>query len=223
MPPPRILSATGEGITNRFTNHVQANRFQIEVADIKRREIMEIPTIANRRTVMRMIGAGIGASVAFSGSAAAHRGGLKGELAEVRSATAEYNDPANAIADGYIAEDHAVCGMGYHYPDGALLEAFREGTLDEYFEDKDRTTPQVLVYGEDDSGDLILGAVEYLVPKDGSGEQPDFFSHDDGSEVWGDFGPFWSLHVWVHTHNPKGVFNPTNPRKQFCPEGSGGH
>lgn len=177
----------------------------------------------DRRTVLKTTGAGIAGSLALGGGAAAHQGGLQRELAEVRSATAEYNDPANAVEDGYVAEEHAVCGMGYHYPDGALFRAFDEGTLDAYFEDRDRTTPEVLVYGEDDSGDLVLGAVEYLRPKDGSGEKPDLFDHDGGSEVWADFGPFWALHAWVHTHNPDGVFNPTNPRPQFCPDGGGGH
>lgn len=172
---------------------------------------MRLPQNANRRTVLKTLGAGIAGGVVLSGRTAAHRGGLKGELAEVRSATAEYNDPANAIDDGYRAEEHAVCGMGYHYPNFGLL-----GTVD-------RTKPQVLVYGEDDDGDLILGAVEYVVPREGDYENspPDFFAHDGGEEEWHEFGPnYWALHVWVHTHNPEGVFNPVNPRKQFCPDGT---
>lgn len=163
---------------------------------------------------MKTIGAGIGASVAFSGSAGANRGGLKRELAEVRSATAEYDDPANAVEDGYVPEDDAVCGMGYHYPNFNRI-----GTVD-------RTQPQVLVYGEGDDGVLVLGAVEYLVPRIGdyTEEPPDLFSHDEGSEEWAAFGHMgWALHVWVHNTNPAGVFNPTNPRELFCPDGSGEH
>lgn len=164
----------------------------------------------DRRTVLQTFGAGIAGGIALSGSASASRGGLKGELAEVRSATAEYNDPGNAVADGYVAEEHAVCGMGYHYPNFNLI-----GTVD-------RTRPQVLVYGEGEDGDLILGAVEYVVPKAGRESPPDLFEHDGGDEVWQEFGPnFWAIHVWAHTHNPDGVFNPTNPRKQFCPDGAG--
>lgn len=185
---------------------------------------MKPPTHPNRRTVLQLMGAGLASSAALSGAATAHRGGLKGELAEVSSATADYNDPANAYDDGYFAPDrnfepipledvvekaHAVCGMGYHFVNPNLM-----GT-------EDRTEPQVLVYGEDDDENLILGAVEYLLPqaeKEENREEPDLFAHDDGDEVWQTFHGDWSLHVWVHTKNPDGVFNPTNPRKQFCPE-----
>lgn len=174
--------------------------------------------------VLKTLGAGLMSSVAFSGTAAAHRGGLKGELAEVRSATANYNDPANAYDDGYFAPDrnfdpiplaevveraHSVCGMGYHFVNPDLF-----GT-------DDRTEPQVLVYGEGDDGDLMLGAVEYLLPQadeEEEREEPDLFAHDDGDEQWESFHGSWSLHVWVHTNNPDGVFNPTNPRPQFCPD-----
>lgn len=171
----------------------------------------------DRRTALKAAGAGLLTGLALAGSAAAHRGGLQGELAEVRSATAEYNDPANAEADGYEPEEHAVCNMGFHWPNGDLI-----GTVD-------RTRPQVLVYGEDDDGDLVLGAVEYVVPKQGEYENspPDLFAHDGGDEVWAtlELGPHtsWALHVWVHNHNPEGVFHHTNPRELFSPEGCEEH
>ncbi|WP_435318933.1 hypothetical protein [Haloarchaeobius sp. TZWSO28] len=169
-----------------------------------------------RRTVLKTIGTGIVGSIALTGTGAAGPGNLKWELAEVRSATAEYNNPVNALADGYQATDHAVCGMGYHYLNPALL-----GTIE-------RTAPQVLAYGEDDEGELVLGAVEYLVPKAGpySDMPPSYFDYDDGREEWGtlqapptaDFDYLWALHVWVHTNNPEGVFHHTNPREQFTRE-----
>lgn len=170
-----------------------------------------------RRGVLQALAGGVAGGLVLSGTAAGHKGGLSGELAEVRSATAEYNDPANAIDDDYVPEEHAVCGMGYHWGNFGLL-----GTVD-------RTVPQILVYGEDDDGNLILGAIEYAVPKYGeySTSPPDYFAHDGGDEQWGTLGvppsapvPFeelWTLHVWVHTHNPEGVFSHHNPRKQFCP------
>lgn len=129
---------------------------------------MKPPTRPNRRTVLQSLGASLASSAALSGAATAYRGGLKGELAEVRSATADYNDPANAYDDGYFAPDgsfgpipleevvekaHAVCGMGYHFVNPDLMET------------EDRTKPQVLVYGEDDDENLILGAIEYLLPQ----------------------------------------------------------
>ncbi|MCT9097323.1 hypothetical protein [Haloarchaeobius sp. HME9146] len=179
-----------------------------------------------RRTVLRTIGTGIIGSIALAGTGAAGPGNLQWELAEVRSATAEYNDPANALADGYLATDHPVCGMGYHYLNPGLL-----GTTE-------RTAAQVLAYGEDDEGELVLGAVEFLVPKAGpySEEPPSYFDYDDGREEWGileapskvPFDYLWALHAWVHTNNPEGVFHHTNPREQFsgeefCHEGGGGH
>lgn len=87
----------------------------------------------------------------------------------------------------------------------------------------DITEPTVVVYGVDDDDNLILGAVEWIVPKAGPFETnpPDLFVHDDGAEEWEEDSPFpgvWSLHAWVHTHNPDGVFNSTNPRQQFHPE-----
>lgn len=182
----------------------------------------------NRRTALKTIGAGLFTVGAVSGSGAAEKGGLQRELADVRSATATYNDPAVAYEDGYIAFDQngnpvaledvvtdamSICGMGFHFVNQSLMGS------------TDRTTPQVLVYGADDDGNLILGGVEYIIPDEVSGGNPDLFAHDNGAEHW-DEGPFpdvHSLHVWVHTHNPDGVFNHSNPRKQFSPDGCLGH
>lgn len=180
-----------------------------------------------RRSTLKVLGASIPTVGAFSGITAARSGGLQGELAEVRSATAQYNDPANAYADGFVAlgesgpipledvvaEAESICGMGFHF--------VNFGNFGTY----DRLKPQVLVYGVDDDGNLILGAVEYIVPDEITGGNPDLFAHDDGAEHW-DAGPFpgvHSLHVWVHNHNPDGVFNHTNSRKQFSPDGCSSH
>lgn len=182
----------------------------------------------DRRTALRTLGAGLLATGALAGSATAQRGGLKRELAAVRSATARYNDPANAYADGFVVTDEfgdvipledvvsegaSICEMGFHF---ANIGNF--GTYDPL-------TPQVLVYGVDDDDNLVLGAVEYIIPDAITGGDPDLFAHDGGAEHW-DAGPFpgvHSLHVWVHTHNPNGVFDHSNPRKQFSPEGCLGH
>lgn len=176
-----------------------------------------------------MVGAGLVTVGATSGTVVARGGGLPREIAAVRSATARYNDPANAYADGYAAigpamdpipledvvdEAEAVCGMGFHVANLGL------------FGSTDPLTPQVLVYGVGDDGDLVLGAVEYIVPKDVSPTEPDLFAHDGGAEAWDEDLPFpgvWSLHVWVHNHNPEGMFSHANPRKQFSPDGCLGH
>lgn len=181
----------------------------------------------NRRSTLKTIGAGFLAIGTASGIATAGPETLHHELAEVRAATARYNDPANAYVDGYVAlgpsgpvalEDvvndaEAICEMGFHFVNFGLIGS------------TDRTTPQVLVYGVDDEENLVLGAVEYIIPDVISGGNPDLFEHDGGSEDW-DAGPLpdvHSLHAWIHTHNPDGVFNHSNPRTQFSPDGCIGH
>jgi len=171
----------------------------------------------DRRTVLRLTGAGLTGGLALTGGVTAQGGGRNRELAEVRSATAEYNDPQNAKADGYRPEQEAVCGMGFHWPNPQLLDTV------------DKLQPQVLVYGEDDNGNLVLGAVEYVVPKQSEYENspPDLFNHDGGDEVWDTLvlggNENWALHVWVHNHNPEGVFHHTNPRELFSPDGCQNH
>ncbi|MUV85983.1 hypothetical protein GJ631_05205 [Natronomonas sp. CBA1123] len=172
-----------------------------------------------RRTVLKTIGAGAVSSVALSGAVAAHRGGVSRELAEVRSTTAEYNNPVNAEADGYEGEDQAVCGMGYHYVNFDLVS---DGG-------PEKLRPEGMVYGETDGGNLVLGAVEYIVPKAGSYEaDPPSGLFDHADPEWdildlGEMPLLWTLHAWVHTHNPDGVFHHTNPRKQFHPEDCDSH
>lgn len=176
---------------------------------------------STRRTVLKSIGTGIAGGLALSGSAAARgNGGLKRELADVRAATAKYHDPENAIADGYIPEREAVCGMGYHYPHEDLVEGIKTfqrdrdlSVLKEYLGSIDRTEPPVLTYGEDDEGNLVLGAVEYLT----FDKSDDLFEATDDDQ-WEPFIPpigVYALHAWVHFPNPKGVFHSTNPRPQF--------
>lgn len=179
----------------------------------------------HRRTVLQTIGAGVAGGIALSGSATgAKGGGLKRELAEVRSATASYNDPANAEDDGYHAEDEPpVCGMGHHYVNMGLLDFI-----------VDKLEPEGMVYGEDAEGNLILGAVEYVAPKSGPyTDDPPDSPFDNADPEWDilelppeapvPFTELWTLHAWVHTKNPDGVFNPTNPRKQFHPDGCVSH
>ena len=172
---------------------------------------------STRRTVLKAVGTGLMGGLAVTGSASAQgNGDLKQELAEVRKATASYNDPENAVADGYLPEEHAVCGMGYNFPHEDLISgvvALQNGdpsVLAEYLGSLDRTEPPILVYGETDDG-LVLGGVEYLTLDDST----DFFPSTE-KDHWHPFvGPTYALHAWVHTPNPEGVFHPTNPRPQF--------
>lgn len=171
-----------------------------------------------RRTVLKTIGAGVVGGVALSGTGEARGGGLKTELAEVRSATAAYNDTENAMDAGYLPNEMSVCGMGFHWPNPGLLDT-----------ELNKTEPEFLAYGEDDDGNLVLGAVEYAVPESGefADSPPDLFDNADSEwhilqipdEGLFGFNRLWTLHAWVHNHNPEGVFHPTNPRKLFHPDG----
>jgi hypothetical protein len=180
-----------------------------------------------RRTVLTAVGTGIVGGLALTGSASAQANGdLKRELAEVRAATAKYSDPENAVADGYLPEDHPVCGMGYHYPHEDLVKALQSedpAKIAAYLNSLDRTEPPVLAYGEGDDG-LVLGAVEYLTLDD----EEDLFTSTDKDHWHPFFGSLYALHAWVHVPNPEGVFHPINPRPQFskpewCEDGGGDH
>lgn len=177
------------------------------------------PRHQTRRTVLKTIGAGVVGGSVLSGTGAARGGGLNVELAEVRSATAEYNDTENAMDAGYVPEEASVCGMGFHWPNPGLLDM----TLD-------KTEPEVLAYGEADEGDLVLGAVEYAVPVFGEFAENPPGLFDNADPEWhilplpesALFPGLWTLHAWVHNHNPEGVFHPTNPRELFHPDGCEG-
>lgn len=176
--------------------------------------------------MLRSIGVGVAAGTALVGTGGAQPPGTHGlhaELAEVRSATAAYNDTQHALDAGYVPEQQSVCGMGYHWPNPGLLDLVVT-----------KTEPEALVYGESQGGNLVLGAVEYIAPKAGpfASEPPDS-PFDNADPDWATlsvppdapvpFDTLWTLHAWVHNPNPEGVFHPANPRKLFHPEGCVSH
>lgn len=134
------------------------------------------------------------------------------EVAQVRSAVARYHTPARAEAAGWgLVEglDHCfanpgVGAMGYHYIDG---EQLGDPTLDP-------ARPEALVFVPGPTGQLRLGAVEYIIPVDAWEHEhaPSVLGRDlhvlepvPGLEVW-------ALHVWLFEHNPAGMFADWNPR-----------
>lgn len=176
-----------------------------------------------RRTALRTIAGGlIVGSVA--GPASAKRGldTLSQQLNTVRALTRKYKDIETARADGYVAVSPYVPGMGFHFANGPPF-----GT--------DLEDPGILVYFTNGSynpspgdrhdsvhdDDLILGAVEWLVPGDQSDDPPNIFADKDSPrnlEVTEEEGwhfesaeGFTGLHAWVHRGNSAGVFHPTNP------------
>ena len=125
-------------------------------------------------------------------------------LKSVRQATSRYNSTVQAIAAGYVPDDHCVSvpnvgGMGYHWANPSLV--------DPVF---DSLKPEVMLYATGPGGNLRLVAVEYVVINIGQ-PRPSF----DGQlfSIGGAPVPVahWTLHVWVHEQNPSGIFMPFNP------------
>jgi hypothetical protein len=145
-------------------------------------------------------------------------------VANVRDATAGFADPAAALAAGYdLLTDAAdiACidqpgagAMGIHYVKGALVQA---GTID-------AARPQALVYQRTPDGHLQLAAVEYVVLQAGwdSGHSapPSLFGQPFMlTEAGNRYGlpAFYSLHAWVWSDNPMGMFSMWNPSVSCAP------
>lgn len=177
---------------------------------------------ANRRTVLRTIGGGLLAG-AIAVPASAGDDELSTQLNRVRAGTRRYRDLETARNEGYVAISPYVPGMGFHFanedpPFGTDLE--NPGVLVYYANDSYDPAPGDF-HDEANDGDLILGAVEWLVGGDESGDPPDIFDDESSNRdlrVTEDHGwhyeqreEFTGLHAWVHRGNPEGVFHPTNP------------
>jgi hypothetical protein len=141
----------------------------------------------------------------FSSSAESARPLAESQLLKsVRQATSRYNSTTQAIAAGYVPDDHCVAvpnlgGMGYHWANPTLV--------DPVF---DPLKPEVMLYATGPGGNLRLVAVEYVVINMGQ-PRPSFDGHlfdINGAPVP---VPHWTLHVWVHEQNPSGIFVPFNP------------
>jgi hypothetical protein len=145
--------------------------------------------------------------------------GTTGEsVANVRDATAGFNNPAAALAAGYdlltdaadlACIDQPGAGtMGIHYVKGSLVQA---GTIDV-------ARPQALVYERTPEGQLQLAAVEYVVLQAGwdvtHGAPPSLFGEQfmltPADNRYG-LPAFYSLHAWIWKENPTGMFSMWNP------------
>lgn len=128
---------------------------------------------------------------------------------DIRAITSKYQSKRLALADGYAEDAHCVehptlGGMGHHFVNGALVDPVYQPAR-----------PEVMLYAPDVNGRLVLAAVEYIVidvgqPAPTFGGQP-FDVGGTPVPV-----PHWSLHVWLHTTNPAGLFSPWNPNVN-CP------
>jgi hypothetical protein len=162
-------------------------------------------------------------AITLGGSVLAVSGG-QSDIAVVRQVTARFHDVAAAKASGYelgyvngsgtriitgcIA--HPTAGvMGYHY--------FNKTLIDDLVVDEQK--PEGLVYTSGPDGQLLLAAVEYVVPGAGSNPPgvsapPTIFGRP--MHILVPAVGFYIQHVWVWSHNPAGMFVDWNP-KLSCP------
>lgn len=146
------------------------------------------------------------------------------DLAEVRRATAQFhrvdaaidagyelgyvNGAGNRIITGCVA--HPTAGaMGYHYFNKELVDDLTIDLL----------KPEALVYAPGADGGLKLVAVEYVVPGPASNPAgpavaPTPFGMD--MHILVPQVGFHTLHAWIWSHNPAGMFAHWNP-EVTCP------
>lgn len=142
------------------------------------------------------------------------------DLNAARAASARFNSLNQALGAGYGQPPAGVplheCimalddsgGMGFHYINGALLDA----TVDP-------AAPEALVYAPDEHGKLRLVALEYVVFQEpwfaaGNVGAPTLFGHEFhsvGAANRYDIPAFFALHVWLWEENPSGTFEDFNP------------
>src|SRR6185436_5014121 len=150
---------------------------------------------------------------------AAHEEIPQAMLAAVRVATAKYHDINVALADGYqlgfrgvvtgCVANPGVGAMGYHYFNTTKMD---DPTINE-------TDPEVLVYHTADDGSLVLGAVEWVVPKsawDAAGNTTPPVVFGQSLHILNPVLNWYVEHAWVWTENPSGIFMDWNPRAT-CP------
>jgi hypothetical protein len=151
---------------------------------------------------------------AHSHSIAADPANVNALLSAVRTATAKYHYVSAAESAGYqlgyrgivtgCISNPGVGAMGYHY--------FNWTKMDDpsIIEDD----PEVLVYHRADDGTLVLGAVEWVVPKTvweaaGNSAAPVVFGRT--LHILNPVLNWYVEHAWVWTQNPSGMFADWNP------------
>lgn len=172
---------------------------------------------STRRSLLRTIG-GTALTMTAAGTAAAHgdedhsptiEPQQRQELAEVRQATAKYQDPETAEQDGYMPVHGCVPNpdgegaMGVHFANPALRG---DGTVTP-------TEPEVLLYEPTETGYNLVG-VEYIANADAVDSRPELFGQPFSGPMpaHGEHGAeHYELHVWCWKSNPNGMFAPFNP------------
>ncbi|HEX7072080.1 MAG TPA: hypothetical protein VF190_14805 [Rhodothermales bacterium] len=136
------------------------------------------------------------------------------QLKQLRDATEGFERTAAAESAGYglvPGLDHCFTNqplgdMGIHYIDAAALDL-----------SLDLVHPEAMVYVPDSNGDLVLGAVEYIIPAaDWDAEHTELpmllGRHLHLNEALG----VYVLHAWIWRENRSGIFEDWNP-DVHCP------
>jgi hypothetical protein len=165
---------------------------------------------------------------------------LEAAVAEIRAASERFTDVDVALKEGYVRDPHGLCitaemegqpaengAMGIHYfrPDMLGITA-TEPRVDGKGTHTDFLNPSVVIYEPRADGSLELVAVENLVFMEswkaaGNEAPPQSYDHEwvamvddpatEVDEAHG-FQPHYELHAWVFRENPKGPFEPFNPK-----------
>lgn len=140
--------------------------------------------------------AGMGVLVAAAAQPAQAAGGVDGPLRAVQASTAKYQDVDRALADGFVPTEECVevpglGGMGYHYVNPERIDKRLV-----------RGQPEVLLYATDESGNLVLTGVEYLVVDDDQDlstddDRPVLSGHEFDGPMPG-HGPDMPVHYDLH-------------------------
>lgn len=133
--------------------------------------------LRSRRAVLAAVGSGLAAGLAGCNAyPPERRPQLEVQLEDVREATATYDHPLDAMADGFQALGPYVPGRGwpFRHP-GRAAEAAERGF--------DRERPTRLLYVRTEAG-FDLAAAGWAAPVESVPEDPDLFDDTDGSEEW---------------------------------------
>jgi hypothetical protein len=180
------------------------------------------------------------ASVLAAAGAIASSGTAEPSLAEVKAATARFQDVNVALAEGYVRDPMNLCdtadmmgrpaklgAMGIHFfrPDLLGISGPPNPRVDGNGTHTDFTKPGILIYEPQADGSMKLVAVENLVFKKawhaaGNKGRPSFqgVAYDemaDNPKTKIDeahmFEPHYDRHVWLYRDNPNGMYAQFNP------------
>jgi hypothetical protein len=187
------------------------------------------------------LGAALLAAVVSISAPAAIGGSGEPTLAEVRAATARFQDVKVALAEGYVRDPMNICdtadmmgrpaslgAMGVHYfrPDLLGIKGPPNPRVDGDGTHTDFRKPAILIYEPQADGSQKLVAVENLVfqkswhaaghtrPPRFHGVEYDTMQDDPATRIDEAhmFEPHYDRHVWLYRPNPNGVFAQFNPR-----------